>query len=120
MKKFVSFTLSMVFILGLVGCSSKSYELPHDQFCYAYESPTDRTREVELRKADKNYIVDLLNEGSWIDDLSNCGSDFVFYTQKQEVRYHSECGTFNDVTNKKSMTVSKEQRTTINAFLGIS
>ena len=116
MKKLIVLVLALVCVIGLVGCTRKTYELPHDKFCYS----ADGTQTYELSADDRQYIIDLLNNASWVNDLSNCGSDFIFYTQKQDVRYHSECGTFNDYTNKKSMTVSEEQRDTINAMLEIN
>ncbi len=116
MKKLIVLVLALVCVLGPVGCTSKTYELPHDKFCYS----VDGTQTYELSADDRQYIIDLLNNASWVNDLSNCGSDFIFYTQKQEVRYHSECGTFNDYTNKKSATVSEEQRDIINAMLDIN
>jgi len=116
MKKLIAFLLALIFVLSLVGCSQEIYKLPHDQFCYS----ADDSQTYELNKNAKQYIIDLLNNASWINDLSNCNSDFVFYTQAQEIRYHSECGTFNDYTNQKSMAVSEEQRTAINTMLGIN
>ena len=113
--------------MGLVGCGQqerqdttgpnpKNYELPDKQFCYS----ADGAQIYELIIDDKQYIVDLLNNASWINDLSNCDSDFIFYIQEQEIRYHSECGTFNNYTSNKSTTASQEQRATINAMLGVN
>lgn len=96
------------------GCGmAKTYEAPWDPFCYTVEG----SRVIRLRAAESDFIIDLLNEGNWTDGLSDCTCDFVFYTQRQTVRYHSECGTFNDVTNRKSMTVPEAQRLQISAFL---
>lgn len=108
--------VSVFVIVWLVGCTNKIHELPHDQFCYS----ADGSQTYELNSDDKQYVIDLLNNASWINDLSNCGSDFVFYTQAQEIRYHSECGTFNNYTKNISTTVSAEQRAVINTMLGIN
>ena len=116
MKKLIALVSVFVIVWGMVGCTNKTDELPHDQFCYS----ADGSQTYELNNDDKQYVIDLLNNASWVNDLTNCASDFVFYTQKQEVRYHSECGTFNDYTNKRSTPVSEEQRDTINAMLGIN
>ena len=115
MRKIFALVLVFACLLGTAGCMNQTYELPHDQFCYSARD----AQPYELSAADKQYIIDILNSASWVNDLSNCGADFVFYTQKQEVRYHSECGTFTDYTNKKTMTVSEEQCHTINSMLGI-
>ncbi len=88
-------------------------ELPYDDFCFTI----DPSAAVEINAEDRDYIINLLNEAQWTNGLTNCGSDFVFYTQKQEVRYHSECGTFNDITNQRAMTVSEEQRIKINGIV---
>ncbi len=114
MKKYFAFLLVLLSLLSLTGCAERSYELAWDGFCYtagAYEQP------VELDPKDKNYIIDILNSATWANDLAKCESDFVFVTQKQRVQYHCECGTFIDVTNQRSTTVSEEQRIAINAIL---
>lgn len=116
MNKLILSVLTLFCVIALASCSDKTYELPHDQFCYS----ADGAQTYELNSDDKQYIIDLLNGASWVNDHSNCDSDFVFCTQNQEVRYHSECGTFNDYTNHKSTTISEEQRATINAMLGIN
>lgn len=115
MKKLITFVLLFVSILSLVGCTSKEYQLPHDQFCYS----ADGTITYELSDDDQQYIIDLLNDAVWINAGTNCVSDFVFYTQKQEIRYSSKSGTFNDYTNKRSTTLSEEQRIMVNTMLGI-
>lgn len=115
MKRLTAVFLSIVFILSLVGCTKTTYKLPHDQFCYLL----DGSQSVEIRTEDRQYIIDLLNDASWVDSLTNCACDFIFYTQAQEVRYHAECGTFNDCTNQRSTTVTEEQRAAINQILGI-
>ena len=116
MKKIITSLFVLICVLGLVGCNQETYKLPHDQFCY---TETD-SQAVEIFNDGKQYIIDLLNNATWINDLGECENDYVFYTQKQELRYHSECGTFNDVTNQKSTTLSEEQRVSVNAYLGLT
>ncbi len=114
MKKTIVVLVVITVCIGMLACTAPTYELPHDQFCFF--GATDQIQEVPLRAEDKAYIIELLNEAIWTNDLSNCEGDFVFYTQQQEVRYHSKCGTFTDMTNQKAMTVSDEARDRINAF----
>ena len=116
MKRIITLILVCTFCLGLFGCAEKTYTLPYDEFCYS----NDGQQTIDLELKDKEYIINLLNESEWIDDLSNCGYDFVFYTQKQEVRYHSECGTFNDITSGKGLQVTEELRLQINGFLEVA
>lgn len=114
MKKLISSILALVCVLGLVGCAHQVYQLPHDQFCYS----ADHSRVVEIPTDGRQYIIDLLNKAVWINDVSNCAGEYIFYTQKQELHYHSECGTFNDITNKRSTTLTPQQRTEVNRILG--
>lgn len=118
MKKLIALILSLIFVFALSGCAdniNKTYKLPQDQFCYSIED----SQTVELKRKDKNYIVDLLNEATWINAVPNCGYNFFFYTQEQELTYQSTCGEFTDITNYKSTEVSEEQRIAINAILGL-
>ncbi len=118
MKKLIALILSLIFVLALSGCTdntNRTYKLPDDQFCYSIEN----SQTVELKRKDKNYIVDLLNEASWLNDGHNCGYNFYFYTQEQELTYQSTCGAFYDITNGKCTFVSEEQRIAINAILGV-
>ena len=100
---------------ALSGCGkAKTYELPWDQFC----CPTGGQRaELKLRAAEKEAIVDLLNDGDWTDAGPDCSFDYVFYTRRQTVRYHSESGTFYDETDRQYLTVTEAQRLEINAYL---
>ncbi len=115
MKKII--LLVLVFVLCLTGCNNKiTYVLPHDQFCYS----ANNSQVIEINADDRQLIIDLLNEASWTNDFGNCHSDFIFYTQKEEIKYHSACGTFTDYTNEQCTTVSEEQRIAVNAILGIN
>lgn len=116
MKKLIALVLALVCVLGLVGCNQETYKLPHDQFCYSVTTSQD----IELSADGRQHIIDLLNNATWVNDLAKCESDFIFYTQKQELHYHSDCGTFNDITNQKMTTLSEEQCAVINAMLGIN
>ena len=93
----------------------KKYVLPWDRFCY---SAVDGSV-IELEPAQKKFIIDLLNNGDWYDDLSKCPSDVKFYTQNQEIGYCAEEGIFNDFTSGKSLKISEENRVIVNEYLGL-
>lgn len=93
----------------------KKYVLPWDRFCY---SAVDGSV-IELEPAQKKFIIDLLNNGDWYDDLAKCPSDVKFYTQNQEIGYCAEEGIFNDFTSGKSLKISKENRVIVNEYLGL-
>lgn len=117
MKRFFILSLLLCFIfIGLVGCE-KTYEIPYDQFCFYIGEKGEFSLGISLSLSEKKDIIQILNNGRWENDLTNCACNFKFYTQKQTVAYHTECGTFNDYTNQKSMTISEEQRQKINTIL---
>ena len=113
MKRFFAIFTVTVLILLFVGCANEMYEIPHDQFCESL----DGRGTLKLDYDDKKYIVNLLNASSWSQSQSETEYDFIFFTQRQEVRYNSILGTFTDVTNNVVTTVSEEQRTAINDIL---
>ncbi len=114
MKKHLAFLFVFLSLLPLYGCAERTYELAWDGFCYTaetYEQP------VELDPKDKNYIIDILNNATWVNDLAKCPADFVFVTQRQRVNYNCESGVFNDITSTRSTTVSEADRLKINTIL---
>ena len=114
MKKFIIFLSVLLSLLPFSGCAERTYELAWDGFCYTaeiYEQP------VELDPKDKNAILDILNNATWVNDLAKCPADFIFVTQKQRINYNCESGVFNDITRGKSTTLSEEDRAKINSIL---
>ena len=91
----------------------KKYVLPWDRFCY---SAVDGSV-IELEPAQKKFIIDLLNNGDWYDDLAKCPSDVKFYTQNQEIGYCAEEGIFNDFTSGNSLKISEENKVIVNEYL---
>lgn len=64
-------------------------------------------------------ILLILNDGIWEDDVCQCVSDFSFEMQGNIIKYSSECGTFNDVTNRKHMNLTKQEKLKVNQLLGV-
>ncbi len=121
MKRIVMFVLTMGLMLGLVGCGEKRYEAAWDEpFCVGIAfSQEESPKGVEIGAGDKRDILEIMNEADWIDEMTNCGCDFVFYTKYAEVRYHSACGTFVDYTGKRAAILSEEECDRLSAILGI-
>ena len=125
MKRVIALMTALLLVLLLGGCAKSpaespllqvKYALPEGRFCNAEGSDT----EVPLSQEAKEYIINVLNSGTWKNDLTQCITDFYFHTARQELRYHADCGTFNDGTNRRSLTVSGEEKETINAWLGVT
>lgn len=114
MKKIFALLLTCLLCLSVVGCSEKPYQAAWDGFCYTAEH-----QPVDMESADKKYIINLLNKAVWETNIEDCECDFYFSLQRQRVEYHSECGTFNDITNGKSTKAAEEQRIKINSILSL-
>lgn len=71
---------------------------------------------IELREEDAAVISGYL-EGEWINDLTDCLHDCVLNIDGKQLRYHSDCGTFTDMENVRTLTVSEEDRIAINKIL---
>ena len=65
-------------------------------------------------------ILSVLNKGKWENDVTNCGYDYEFTTKNETIRYHSECGTFIDITNGQTMVLAEKDKDIINDLLGAS
>ena len=115
MKKIFALLLTCLICLSVVGCSEKPYQAAWDGFCYTAEH-----QPVDMESADKKYIINLLNKAVWETNIEDCECDFYFSLQRQRVEYHSECGTFNDITNGKSTKVAEDQRLKINTILNLN
>ena len=115
MKKIFTLLLICLLCLSVVGCSEKLYQAAWDGFCYTAEHQS-----VEMESEDKKYIINLLNKAVWETNIENCECDFYFSLQRQRVEYHSECGTFNDITNGKSTKVTEDHRLKINTILNLN
>lgn len=62
-------------------------------------------------------ILDLLNNGKWINSGTNCGHDYTFTFGDRSLRYHSECGTFIDIESNRALTLTESDQTKVNAIL---
>ena len=115
MKKIIALLLLLIISLSLFGCKVKKYQSSWDGFCYIVSGNYHLDKKLESGGA--GYILDILNSGVWETGTLDCDYDFCFSTMKEQIYYHSLCGTFNDVTNGIILKVTEEQRLKINSFL---
>ena len=73
-------------------------------------------RTVILTEEDAGNLSEYL-EGEWVSDLTNCACDYMIILHGRELRYHTECGSFQDYTSGSSLTVTEEARQQINKML---
>ena len=113
MKKIIASLFLLLLIFSLSSCSIRVYSLPSGNFC---TSAADGSA-VELEEHEKQYIINLLNDGKWYNEIAKCPADYNFRTALQSLTYCAEDGVFNDFTLHRSLTISEEQRLFVNGFL---
>ena len=77
----------------------------------------DREVTVSLSAEDAAVIDDLLASGNWMEGTGDCLDDCIIFMDSEEILYDSNCGTFNDTGNEKSLHLTEEQQAEVNAIL---
>ena len=116
-KKIVVLVLTLICILGLIGCGKK-YEGPLS--CISYTDFDGTVSLLDMPEEVHEEILAVLNGGVWHNDMPKCESDYSFETKDEKIYYHADCGTFSDVTNKRYMTLSEAEKANINQLLGVT
>ncbi len=119
MKKTLTLLVALLLCVSLFcGCSRLEYE--GSISCVSHLEADGTATMIDLSENVQTEVVAMLNSDCWINDLTNCGHDFEFTIDNATICYHSECGTFNDISNHRALNLSDEDRAKINSLLGIS
>ena len=127
MKKTLLTLVCLLFCLLLFGCSSqmstnvypesvehKEYNVIWD-VTFAGDAPDISTA---LSHEDSKLLADIMKSEKWINDLSDCAPDVMLISENGDrIRYHSECGVFNDLENIKSLKLDPSQKEIVNNML---
>lgn len=71
-----------------------------------------------MAEEDGVIISDILKNGVWnTEGTADCLNDAELMINGEAYRYHSDCGTFNDNVNNRSMTVDEETKSEINSII---
>lgn len=71
----------------------------------------------KLSREDASALLRIFQAGEWTEGTADCASDYRLVLSGQTVYFHSECGTFNDVENGRSFSVTGEDCAAILAVL---
>ena len=71
-----------------------------------------------LLPEEEDVVEALLKGGEWQEGAANCAKDCVILVNGDKIRYHSECGTFNDSKGKKHLELAESDKEALNAILG--
>ena len=119
MKRILLTILAITLCLTIFsGCANNKYKGPLS--CVSHIGADGVTALMDMTEDAHKTIISALNKGKWQDDITNCGYDYEFTTKNETIRYHSECGTFIDITNGRVMVLSNDDRVRINEVLGVS
>lgn len=119
MKQILLTILAITLCLTIFsGCANNQYKGPLS--CISHIGADGETALMDMTEDAHKTIISALNKGKWQDDITNCGYDYEFTTKNETIRYHSECGTFIDITNGRVMVLSNDDRVRINEVLGVS
>ncbi len=66
---------------------------------------------------DSEYIIDFLENSPWDDGTADCLNDYTFVVNEKNYYYHSDCGTFNDNENQRSLPVNEDVKAKISEFI---
>ena len=118
MKRTIPLILAFIMCLSILsGCSNVKYKGPLS--CVSHVGVDGVTALMDMTEDAQAEIISALNSGEWGDGGTNCGHDYEFTIDNATIRYHSDCGSFNDITNKRAMTLSEEGKANINKILGV-
>ena len=118
MKRTIPLILAIILCLSILsGCSNVKYTGPLS--CVSHVGVDGVTALMDMTEDAQAEIISALNSGEWGDGGTNCGHDYEFTIDNATIRYHSDCGSFNDITNKRAMTLSEEGKANINKILGV-
>ena len=119
MKRILLTILALMMCLSAFsGCANNKYKGPLS--CVSRIGADGVTALMDMTEDAHKTILSVLNKGKWENDVTNCGYDYEFTTKNETIRYHSECGTFIDITNGRVMVLSNDDRVRINEVLGVS
>lgn len=115
MKKMLKLVLALGCLLSFAGCQEVDELSNKDDFVVINIFTTERE---PLSKNDALTITDILENGSWnTEGTSECASNIKITIKEVTFKYHSDCGTFNDNVNQRSLSLDDAAKEKVNAML---
>ena len=72
---------------------------------------------VTISREDASVLRAFLESEEWDEGIGRCANDYELIFDGNTVRYHSDCGTFNDFVNNWYIELSEEDKAEVNAIL---
>lgn len=78
----------------------------------------DEDKIYDLTEEEVKIIADIIENGTWnTEGTAECANDCKLIIDERTYYYHSECGTFNDKENNQNLSVTAEEKESINVIL---
>ena len=78
----------------------------------------DEDKIYDLTEEEVKIIADVIENGTWnTEGTAECANDCKLIINERTYYYHSECGTFNDNENNQNLSVTAEEKESINIIL---
>ncbi len=126
MKRLLTVLLCAVCLTAPTGCAhpaavsfSNTVPQPSENLAaWTLHASVDVRPTMELSSEDAAMLEEILANGSWSDDLPVCDSDYRFEAESGETyAYHTDCGTFINGQNAKSLKITEEQKNAVNRMI---
>ena len=72
---------------------------------------------VTISREDASALRAFFESGGWDEGTSDCLDNYELIFDGNIVRYHSDCGTFNDFVNNRHIELSEENKAEVNVIL---
>ena len=105
--------------------SLSAEQMPHKEDAAQQETFADMqvsdilngSNPVTIAGQDARIFRAFLASGEWDDGIGRCANDYELMFGGNTVRYHSDCGTFNDFVNDRYLSLCEEDKAEVNAIL---
>ncbi len=70
-----------------------------------------------VSKEDAVVLRSYMETGEWNEGIADCADNCELTFPTELIRYHSDCGTFNDMADNRHLSLGEEDKAKVNAIL---
>ena len=116
MKRVLALFGVLICMLSFVACDKATGS--KDPIISGTITRIDEDKIYDLTEEEVKIIADIIENDTWnTEGTAECANDCKLVIDDRTYFYHSECGTFNDKENNQNLSVTGEEKESINAIL---